>query len=562
MSVLDSLRLKPFNLDDDAMLWVKKTRTSLTLEDSVRQLFVQISMGDDLSAIDAIMAQKPGGVHRFMGDNIEASWRATRLVLEQSSVPPFITGDLEGGGMAPSTFTDMQNQLGLAAANDTDLSRRSLEVMVKESRGFGYNWSFTPVVDINKNFQSAVVGTRSYGSDIDTIIAQAVTHVEVLQAGGFAATAKHWPGEGMDQRDQHLVTTINPLSVEDWEASFGRIYRAMIDAGVMSVMSAHIAFPAWMERAGVPESVERYRPASVSHTLNEGLLRGYLGFNGLIISDATPMAGLGSWADGDTNAVDIIRNGCDVFLFSNNFQRDCDAVVNACKNGTISKERLEAALTRTLGLKAALGLHKKTIDERMPPIGIVRDSLRRPESITLSKETTSKSICLVKDTRSTLPINPDKHKRIVLIDHGTAPMLPFMPIEKLNVFTESLTKRGFEIRAFDPENLPTAQDTDLLLYTFAVESSLIKSRVYVDWKREHGGFQQAMMRFWHEIPTVMISFGHPYYLFDAPRVPAYINAWSILDDAQEAVVRKLCGSEPFEGVSPIDAFCGLPDAKY
>jgi beta-N-acetylhexosaminidase len=562
MSILDSLRLKPFNLDDAAIAWVEKTRASLSLEDTVRQLFVQISMGDDPAMIDGIVAERLGGVHRFMGNDVEASWSATRRVLENSAIPPFITGDLEGGGMAPSTFTDMQNQLGLAAANDLDLSRRSLEVMVSESKGFGYNWSFTPVVDINKSFQSAVVGTRSYGSDVDTIISQAVTHVEVLQANGFAATAKHWPGEGLDQRDQHLVTTINPLSVDEWEASFGRIYRAMIDAGVMSVMSAHIAFPAWMERAGVPESVERYRPASVSHTLNEGLLRGHLGFNGLIISDATPMAGLGSWADAQSNAVDIIRNGCDVFLFSDDFQRDCAAVIAACQDGRISAERLEAAITRTLGLKAALGLHTKSLDERMPPLGMVRDNLRKPESLALSRKTTSKSICLVKDVRHTLPLNPTKHKRVVLIDHGTSPMLPFMQVEKLKVLTDALVKRGFEVRAYDPDHMPTAENTDLLLYTFAVESSLIKSRIFIDWKREHGGFHQAMTRFWHEIPTVMISFGHPYYLFDAPRVPTYINAWSILDDAQDAVVRKLCGNEPFEGVSPVDAFCGLPDAKY
>ena len=115
----------------------------------------------------------------------------------------------------------------------------------------------------------------------------------------------------------------------------------------------------------------------MSHTLNEGLLRGHLGFNGLIISDATPMAGLGSWGDANSNAVDIIRNGCDVFLFSNDFQRDCKAITKACEDGNISAERLEAALTRTLGLKAALGLHIKSIDERMPPLGIVRDSLRK-----------------------------------------------------------------------------------------------------------------------------------------------------------------------------------------
>ncbi len=143
------------------------------------------------------------------------------------------------------------------------------------------------------------------------------------------------------------------------------------------------------------------------------------------------MAGLGSWANSDTNAVNIIRNGCDVFLFSNDFQRDCEAAIKACENGTISKDRLEAALTRTLGLKAALGLHKKTIDERMTTVGIVCDSLRMPEGIALSRKTTSKSICLAKDIRSTLPVNPDKHKLIVLIDNGKAPMLPFMPTENL-----------------------------------------------------------------------------------------------------------------------------------
>lgn len=562
MSVLNSLRLKPFHLDDAAIAWVEKTKASLSLDEKVRQLFVQISMGNDLATIGKVMSGQPGGIHRFAGDNPADAWKATRHALELAKVPPFVTGDLEGGGPAPAFLTPMQNQLGLAAANDLELSRKSLEIMARETRALGYNWTFTPVVDINKAFQSAVVGTRSYGSDIEKILEQALVHVKTVQANGFAATAKHWPGEGYDQRDQHLVTTINPLSLEDWEASFGVLYRGLIDAGVMSVMSAHIAFPAWMEKSGIPDGVERYRPASISSHLNEGLLRGHLGFNGLIISDATSMAGLGSFAGPASYAAEVIANGCDMFLFTQNFDRDQKAVLAGCENGTISIQRLDDAITRVLGLKAALGLHVKSIDDRMPPLAEALAGLRTPESLAIAGQTTSKSVTLVKDVRSTLPLSPDRHRRVVLVDNGAPSMLPFHAPKKVDVFAKALSERGFDVRAYDPENLPTPANCDLLIYALATESSLIQSRLYIDWRREHGGFEQAMMRFWHDIPTLMISFGHAYHLFDAPRVPVYINAWSSIDEAQAAVVRKICGNEPFEGVSPVDAFCGLPDARF
>ena len=117
---------------------------------------------------------------------------------------------------------------------------------------------------------------------------------------GVASAIKHWPGEGFDDRDQHLVTTINPLSMEEWEASFGRLYRGAIAAGALSVMSAHIALPAFVRALDPDAGLEAFRPASISRLLNEELLRKRLGFNGLIVSDATPMAGLGAWANAAT----------------------------------------------------------------------------------------------------------------------------------------------------------------------------------------------------------------------------------------------------------------------
>jgi beta-N-acetylhexosaminidase len=292
------------------------------------------------------------------------------------------------------------------------------------------------------------------------------------------------------------------------------------------------------------------------------LLRGHLGFNGLIISDATSMAGLGSWEDGESNAVSVIQSGCDVFLFSDDYERDVGFVLKACQDGRISAQRLEDAITRVLGLKAALKLHVTPIEQRMSKLDDLEASFRHIQGVAASEQATAKSIDLVKDVSGIVPLSLEKHRRIVVVDKGATSMLPHIPPKHMTVFVDELKQRGFEVRDFDPSQVPTREDTDLLIYLFAAESSLIRSRIFIDWKHEHGGFHQAMQRFWHDIPTIMISFGHPYYLFDAPRVPAYINAWSPIEDAQKATVRKLCGNEPFEGRGPIDAFCGLPDAHF
>jgi beta-N-acetylhexosaminidase len=112
-----------------------------------------------------------------------------------------------------------------------------------------------------------------------------------MQEHGVAATVKHWPGEGFDDHDQHLVTTINPLDVDTWTDHFGRLYQTMIDAGVMAMMSGHIAFPAYVRKHVPDTGVDAFRPASINPLLNRKLLREELGFNGVIVSDATEMAG-------------------------------------------------------------------------------------------------------------------------------------------------------------------------------------------------------------------------------------------------------------------------------
>lgn len=562
MNTLDSLALAPFNLAPEDIAWVKKKLDGLSAEEKIRQIYCPMCVYDDLDNVRRLMALKPGALFRLLGPDVEAAWKATRLAAEMSEIPLLMAGDLEGGAHGLPFFSPVLNQIGVAACNDPALSEGIADVLGRECRAMGYNWSYTPVVDINAKFRSSIVGTRAYGSNVETIIREGITHINALQRNGIAATAKHWPGEGYDDRDQHLVTTINPLSYQEWEDNYGRVYRAMINMGVMSVMSAHIALPAWVLKKFPDAGVEAFRPGSVSKLLNVDLLRDTLGFNGVVVSDATPMGGLSSWAAREITAAEVIQNGCDMYLFGFPNERDIALLIDGLRTGKLTEQRLEEAVTRVLGLKAALGLHKKTLDELVPPLEYARTTLRTSANLATTKTGAAKSITLVKDAKQTLPITVANHKRIVIITEGVKKVMPIAESRTLNPFMDGLRARGFDVRMYNPDAMPTAADTDLVIYLMAQESEWTLSHIYIDWKKLHGGLIQAMTRFWHDVPTIMISFGQMYYLYDAPRVPVYINAYTALPEVQEALVRKLMGDEPFEGVSPVDAFCGQDAARF
>jgi beta-N-acetylhexosaminidase len=559
MSVEKSLTKFPFNLSAQDVAWVRKVRDGMSTAQKIRQLFLHISVSHD---IDGLIASQPAGYLPSANLDLQKMWETSHRLLSGSEIPAFLAQDLEGGSNHRSGLTDMPNQLAFAAVKDMTTCETALDVMAREAAALGFNWSFTPCIDINADMHSAIVGTRSYGSDPRLIAKHAKLHVEVLRRNGIACAAKHWPGEGFDARDQHLVTTINPLSMAEWKNTFGKLYANLIKGGILSIMSAHIALPAFARKHRVPEGLERYAPATLSSLLNQKLLREEMGFNGLIISDATPMAGLTAVSARAEHVPLVIENGCDIFLFCNNVQQDISYMEQGLKSGALSEQRLEDAVTRILGMKAALGLHKKSLSDRLKPLEEIRAMVANPAHAAASQAIADKSVTLVKDTKGLLPLNPTKHKRITWIGRPMPGFLPGMPETHMTALRDGLANRGFEVTDFDPQSPPTPQSTDCILYVLPVESSLGKSRIYLDWMREQPGLMNLMDRYWHDLPTVIISFGHPYYLYDAPRAPCLINAYSSTPESQTAVVQRLTGNAPFEGVSPIDPFQGAPDSRY
>ena len=297
------LAAAPFNLDAASVAWVREMLGRLTPDDKIRQLFNLRSQGNDAALLAAQQAFRPGSITRVPGPD----WAAERAIIAQfnaaAPTPLLISADLEGSRMSLAGGTEFPNPLALAAIDDVGTTSAISTAMAREATATGINWSFTPVLDINAKFKSAIVATRGFGSDVPTIERHVLAQLRAFQSNGVAVAIKHWPGEGFDDRDQHLVTTVNPLSAEEWEANFGRLYRAAIKAGALSVMAGHIALPSYIRTRNPDAGVELYRPASISRDLNVGLLREQLGFNGVIVSDATGMAGPPAWSTRDRKSV-------------------------------------------------------------------------------------------------------------------------------------------------------------------------------------------------------------------------------------------------------------------
>lgn len=550
MTDFSLLEKPPFNLDADALTWVKRAWDSLDDAGRVSQLFNLISLDSTAEEYARIKALRPGGITRFFGPDGDAERDGLARMQQDANIPLLVSADLEGSRMSLPFGTQVPNPLALAAVDDPETTAEISRIMAVEARAVGVNWSFTPVLDINEAFRSAIVATRGFGSDPDRIARHALIQARVFQENGVAATVKHWPGEGFDDRDQHLLTTINPLSMEDWRATFGRLYGAAVDAGVLSVMSAHIALPSFVRAQDPTAGIEAFRPASISHLLNHTLLREDLGFNGLIVSDASEMAGLTSWVAEPESKVELIANGCDMVLFSNDPEADMAAIADAVRTGRIPETRLRDAVLRILGLKAALGLHRTAVVA--PPV--------RTDAQAYSDTVLRRAPTLVKDTQSLLPLNPDRHHRVLVISGGVVDPL------RNGVFDlklpDMMADAGFAITLHDPEVPVGPEDFDLVLYLFGEEPLLTRGRIFLDWAKLGGGFRGAMQRLWHKTPTAMISFGYPYYLYDAPRVPTYINAYCSMDEMQAAVLDLLLGQGAWNLSSPIDPHQGAPDSIY
>ena len=558
------LKSAPFNLNDEDINWIDNTLQSMSTEELIGQLFCPIGYSTDRDYLKhELLKYHIGGL--FFRDGMGEEMRDTfAYAQEESYIPLLIPSNLEAGGDGAATDgTPYGRQMAVAAADDPVFAYRLGRIACSEGAALGINWAFAPVVDLDLNFHNPITNVRTYGDDPDKVISYALEYIRAAKECNVATSVKHFPGDGVDERDQHLLTSVNSLTTEEWDETYGRIYRAMIEAGTLTVMAGHIAMPAYEEKLGGEK--ESIVPATLSRALLQGLLRDKLGFNGLIISDATPIVGFTSALNRAMAVPLAIENGCDMFLFNKELKEDYRYMRAGLQSGILSERRLMEANRRILALKAALGLHRKKKSGTLVPPKEGLSALKTDEHIRWAKELADRCVTLVKDTKGNLPISPKKTKRVLLEIMGEYPSNERI----IDRFKKALTSAGFEVYLYEKEDFAKGVDNvesfkskyDLVLYIGNVENASNQTTTRLNWYTFWGQGNNVPW-FADEVPVIFVSLQNPYHLLDVPMIKTYINAYSNNDYIISAVVSKLLGKSEFKGKSPVDPFCGREELKW
>lgn len=573
---------KPFYLTEADLVWLEETFSSMTQEEKLNQVFVDMLWNNPPKEVDAQQRAYQLGGYRYNNSSAEKLYEQNSTIQKASKIPALIAANVEAGGNgAVSGGTKLGEGIACGATNDPKSAYAMGYFGCKEAAAIGCNWTFAPIVDVDLNWRNCVIATRAFGNDADKVLEMGLAYMKGAHKAGVACCMKHFPGDGCDERDQHLVTTVNGLSCEEWDATFGKVYKGMIDAGVPSVMIGHIMQPAYSRalRPGIRD--EEIMPATVAPELLQGLLREKLGFNGLIVTDATHMVGITGKVRRHDSIPAMIMAGCDMILYYRNHDEDVGYLREALEDGRLTQERLDEAVKTVLAFKAYLKLHEKQKAGTLMPPKEDMQVIGCAAHKAMAAEIIDKSITLVKNTKDQLPLTPEKHKRIIIYTVESGGILTKVKDmifgnknrKPTDVLEEELKKQGFEPTIFKLNYLKYLGKNGINgkkaiaeysctefagMYDAAIVLCNVSSFSSTNERSLHWSIPMGPEIPWYatEIPTIAISVAHPFHLIDLAMVPTYINTYSASEEAIRQTVAKMMGKSEFKGVSPVDAFCG------
>jgi beta-N-acetylhexosaminidase len=519
--------------------WVDVTYAALRTEDKVAQLLIPTLGAYDYrrEAVDAFLAERMlGGIFVGIADRDRHHEEIGKLQA-RCAIPLVVASDLEAGaGHFVRGAVPFPEPLAVAAANDARLAYMLGTAAAREGREAGIHWTFAPVVDVNVNPDNPIANTRSLGDDPDRVARLAEAIARGMQDHGLAACAKHFPGDGVDDLDQHTVTSVNTLPRQEWYCISGFPFRQAIAAGVWSVMVGHIALPAWDDSQN---ACSVHRPASISHKLVTGLLRGELGFQGLIVTDDMNMGGVAGYAKRRERTVACIAAGCDMLLFPK-LPDDYATLLEAVRSGVLPEARLDGAVRRILAFKARLNLHTGAL------FGPVVPAQEQQAFAAASRQIAAAAVVKVRDLHGTLPI---RHLR-----PGAKVLTITLASDSQDVpeVDRALRARGYDVdHAYNPNDLRLSDQT--FAYDAVFVNFVFKGMWGVQSVRSVGTHNRIFIGgFYSDHPCVVFtSFGSPYHLRMFSTLPNYFNVHSSCPDSQRAAVQVWFGEAEACGSSPV-----------
>lgn len=574
---------RPIQVDRDGEKWAQKTLHKLSLEEKVGQLFMiwvraeflNINSSEYLQLRDSInkyhvgsfaMTVRAEGPFLYRNQPYEAAVLLNRLQ-QDSKLPLLIAADFERGvSMRLYGATVFPHAMAFGAAGKLDYAEAFGRITAQESRAIGVHWNFFPVADVNSNPANPIINTRSFGEDPQQVGDLVAAYIRGARANGMLTTAKHFPGHGDTATDSHLgvaQVTGNLARLQTVELP---PFRKAIEAGVDSVMVAHVSVPSLEPD---PKRVGTTSPAIIND-----LLKTQLGFKGLVVTDALDMAGLTRLyaANIGRAAVDAFKAGNDLLLIPADLDASYSAMLTAVRSGEIPQSQLDASVLKILKAKASLNLQKA----RLVNVEALSNLIGEPANLTLGQQMADDAVTLVRDNGKLLPL-----KQMGTVMGG----LPYQRVDEVRnrlvviIFSEDVrTDAGRmlerQIRSRVPDanviyvdpRIATALSDDVL---HAVDQAqTVVAAVYViptagKATQAAGGLQNSVgladstatllqKLLDRAAPrTAVLAMGNPYVAQDFPATQNYICTFSNATVSEISAVKALFGEIAIRGRLPV-----------
>ncbi|SEF04664.1 glycoside hydrolase family 3 protein [Streptomyces sp. Ag109_O5-10] len=536
----------------------------MTVEEKVGQLFVTRVYGHsatdpDQADIDAnlkeigvrtaaelIATYRVGGIIYFTWTH---NTRDPRQIAELSNgiqrasltqprgLPVLISTDQEHGAVCrigkPATL--FPGAMAMGAGGSPADARTLGRISGAELRAMGVRQDYSPDADVNVNPANPIIGVRSFGAGPDAAGALVAAEVQGYQEAGVAATAKHFPGHGDTAVDSHTGFPVITHSREVWEKLDAVPFRAAIEAGIDSVMTAHIQFPA-LDGSG--------DPATLSHPVLTGILRGELGYDGVVVTDSLGMAGVRTKYGDDRVPVLALKAGVDQLLDPPHLDVAWNAVLKAVRDGELTEARLDESVLRILRLKSRLGLLDRPYVDTKDVGRVVGTAQHLAAADRIAERTTT----LLVNEGGLLPLARRTHGKVLVV--GADPDSPSGTTgPPTGVLAAALSELGFTATALPTGTAPSPATVDQAVAAARSADAVVVGTYNVT---AGSGQQRLVERLVATgVPVVAVAVRNPYDVAQLPFVKAYLATYSWTDVELRAAARVIAGEVAPRGSLPV-----------
>lgn len=530
--LLICLLLLPFvryHADEIVPFDIEQQIQTMTLEQKVSQMFIVSIYGDTINALgyDFITRWQPGGVALF-GSNAINPTQITLLTnafqstsIEAGGLPLFIATDQEGGWIQRlrDGFSQWPSMSLVTASGDADLAFRVGQAMGAELMAVGVNMNLAPVADLDTNIDNPIIGRRSHGSNLELLQITLPAYIAGLQSVGVSATAKHFPGHGNTLEDSHLTL---PYVHDDLDQLRGRElqpFQFAVNGDVDAVMVGHIWFSAI--------DTEQVQPASLSSNIITGILRGEMGYDGVIMTDAMEMNAITIHYTIEQAAVQAVLAGNDMLAFGPNMGYESQvamigAIVDAVRQGIIPEERINDSVRRILQTKAERGI----LDWQPLEPFEAEQRIENIQSQAVIDEMFQRGVTVAFNHNNLIPVQPDE--TVILL----------YPANRLRIeWTCRENRTGLQWSQVGLPDHPSDSDMANVVRLGAGVDRVI---VFTDNVRDSSAYQRLV----NALPlekTIAVAYRSPYDAVAYPAVGAYMVTYSPHDAGLQVACDVLFG---------------------